>query len=626
MIKNQLKSLCASVIILLSASLSAENISVVYDSADLKTTYGDGVVSIGYDGDNSITSLSAKPGDTANNIDFTGDGATFSASSSTILLESLGSLVFKNQLLANGQSDQELAVMDLNSSLQVWTGSASMENPTATPTLLAKGVALAAITNITASLAGTASGVDGKAAVLCFPDLSNDGKDLTCQFQLKSSSATLRSILLRFTQEADDIYVNVVGYGHISYSELEYKEGDILIDKNIQSLFDDKVATWATGLRSDCYIANLAIFYDTDKVAKYIQPRIVFAASNVLENVDLNIGKQGGVCLEIDHSNAFPVSGKVKVLKNSRLVVNSGTPGNNTVLNGIDNAVPITVEKDGVLEVKVPYAFDADQSQFILNGGEFLCNIEQNNPKKDSSVYIHNITFRDGAKVTGNKFRIRANETVWKAEGSSPSFCDCGIIVWTLHANTASNFKYSKFIIDVDDIVSGVDFYLNGTVELPSTETYTYCTFIKRGLGTMRIGNEFKMTNMPTRIEGGTFFIDGNRLDSQNACSFTLAGGILAVAADSTNSCGELQVESSSTLQIPDGASVSFASSKDSQAWTGILTVDANLDACSVRFGSDENGLSASQRIKIRTVDGRRVKLDETGRLYPADGFMLFVR
>ena len=142
----------------------------------------------------------------------------------------------------------------------------------------------------------------------------------------------------------------------------------------------------------------------------------------------------------------------------------------------------------------------------------------------------------------------------------------------------------------------------------------------------MRIGNEFKMTNMPTRIEGGTFFIDGNRLDSQNACSFTLAGGILAVAADSTNSCGELQVESSSTLQIPDGASISFASSKDSQAWTGILTVDANLDACSVRFGSDENGLSASQRIKIRTVDGRRVKLDETGRLYPADGFMLFVR
>ena len=625
MMKNQLKSLCASVTILLSASLSAENISVVYDSADLETTYGDGVVSIGYDGDNSITSLSAKPGDTANNIDFTGDDATFSASSSAISLESLGSLVFKNQLLASGQSDQELAVMDLNSSLQVWTGSASMENPTATPTLLAKGVALAAITNITASLAGTASGVNGKAAILCFLNLSNDGKDLTCQFQLKSSSQTLRSIKLRFTQKSDGIYANVVGYGHISDKNgVEYNEGDISIDENIIDAIGKENATWATGLRKDCYIVNLAIFYDTDKVAKYIQPRIVFAASNVLENVDLNIGKQGGVCLEIDHANAFPVSGKVKVLKNSRLVVNSGTPGN--VLNGIDNGVPITVEKDGVLEVKVPYAFDADESQFILNGGEFLCNIEQNNPKKDSSVYIHNITFRDGAKVIGNKFRIRANETVWKAEGSSSSSCDCGIIVWTLQAKGTAYFKYSEFIVDVDDIVSGVDFSLNGTVELPSSEAYSYCTLIKRGMGTMRIGNDFKMTNMPTRIEGGTFFIDGNRLDSQNACSFTLAGGILAVAADSTNSCGELQVESSSTLQIPDGASISFASSKDSQAWTGILTVDANLDACSVRFGSDENGLSASQRIKIRTVDGRRVKLDETGRLYLADGFMLFVR
>ena len=625
MMKIQLKTISVSIAILLSASLSAENISVVYDSSDLKTTYGDGVIGIGYDSDNSIIGLSAKPGDTANNIDFTGDDATFSASTSTILLESLGSLTFKNQLLASGQSDQELAVMDLNSSLQAWTGSASMENPTATPTLLAKGVALAAITNITASFAGSKY-VASKTVTLCFQHLSNDGKDFTCQFQQKTSTLTLRSILLRFTQEADDIYVNVVGYGHISYSGLQYNEGDISIDKNIKDLFDNNVASWQLGKSEYFCVTKLNIFYDTDKVAKYIQPRIVFAASNVLEKVDLNIGKQGGICLEIAHSNAFPVSGKVKVLKNSRLVVNSGTPGNNTVLNGIDNAVPITVEKDGVLEVKKSYAFDADQSQFILNGGEFLCNLEQNKPEKDSSVYIHNITFRDGAKVTGNKFRVRANETVWKAEGSSPSSCDCGIIVWTLQANGTAYFKYSKFIVDVDDIVSGVDFSLNGTVELPSTETYTYCTFIKRGLGTMRIGNEFKMTNMPTRIEGGTFFIDGNRLDSQNACSFTLAGGILAVAADSTNSCGELQVESSSTLQIPDGASISFASSKDSQAWTGILTVDANLDACSVRFGSDENGLSASQRIKIRTVDGRRVKLDETGRLYPADGFMLFVR
>jgi hypothetical protein len=346
-----------------------------------------------------------------------------------------------------------------------------------------------------------------------------------------------------------------------------------------------------------------------------------------LENVDLNIGKQGGVCLEIDHANAFPVSGKVKVLKNSRLVVNSGTPGSNTVLNGIDNAVPITVEKDGVLEVKVSYAFDAVKSQFILNGGEFLCNLVQNNPEKDSSVYIHNITFRDGAKVTGNKFRVRANETVWKAEGSSPSSCDCGIIVWTLQANTAKEFKYSKFIVDVDDIVSGVDFSLNGTVELPSSEAYSYCTLIKRGMGTMRIGNDFKMTNMPTRIEGGAFFIDGNHLVAQQACSFVLSGGILGVSADSVNSCGDLNVESSGgTLQVPDGASISFSMSQNSPAWTGILTVDANLESSTVRFGSDENGLSVSQRIRIRTADGRRVRLDETGRLYPADGFVVIVR
>jgi hypothetical protein len=87
-----------------------------------------------------------------------------------------------------------------------------------------------------------------------------------------------------------------------------------------------------------------------------------------------------------------------------------------------------------------------------------------------------------------------------------------------------------------------------------------------------------------------------------------------------------LSVESASTLAVEPGASIAFSDCSEEPAWSGILTVDADLSACTVRFGTDAAGLSAAQRIKLRTADGGRVRLDETGRLLPVGSMTVILR
>ncbi len=594
----------------MTASVAAgATTTVTYDASDPQTSYAGGAVTVTYDGSDAITAISATPSSADGGIDFTGSAMSLSSAETLVSLDSLGTLTFSNALNASGADLETPASLTVQSTLS-WTGTATMERPSSTSTLLAPGVSLAALTNLTARFSGTVSGVPCN-ATMCF--LSNNGSVATCQFQAKTSSSTLRAISLKLTQGADGVSVVVVGYGHISYSGLEENVGDVLIDSNTKNLeqYSGK-ATWQTGTRNDCYVTDLVMTYDLDINAQNIQPKVSLAAENSLENVDMVIGATGPVCVEIAHQEAFPESGSVTVSNNCKLSIIAHRTG---VLDGVDNEVPITVRKGGTLEAKTSYAFKATGARFLLDGGTLAIRTS-NNYNRDSSVYVHDITFKDGANISGERFRVRANKTTWTVEGTSSSYCESGIYVWTESAKTASNFKYSQFTINVADVAEGVDFFMTGPVNLPSDfNNYGYATLIKAGVGTMSIGAPFAMTNMPTRITDGTFLVDGDWLHSQ--CPFTLAGGIFAVPAGSTNTCGTLEVESASVLSVADGASLAFADSS-ALAWGGTLTLDADLSACTVRFGTGKTGLATSQRRKITTAAGGRVRLDDSGRLYPA--------
>ena len=595
--------------------------TVTYDASEPRTSYADGALGVTYNEGGALSGISADP-DKAGGIDITGDEMTLAPASDEpfVTMRSVGTLRFSNPLRAAGGSSGSRLPIVLDSAL-TFSGVVQSDNITADTALFAPGVPLAALTNITALVGGEKVGNTPRAAVTCF--LENNGSRATCQFQLKIGTMTVRAVVLELTQKDDGVYAKVVGYGHISVES--FVEGDVFFDKDVKNIeggiYADK-ATYQSGVNNVFKIEQLTMHYDVDVAAHTMRPEVSFAAANELDNVDMVLGGDGAVSLKIDHINAFPKHGSVVVSENSKLSFTVGTTGK--VLAGVDNGVPITVYTNGILEAKTAYVFDADDAVFILDGGTFAVNCGTG-ADYDPSVYVHDITFRNGARATGSRVRVRSEDAVWKVEGDSPSACDIGMYVWTLNAKTSSTFKYSRFTIDVADVADGTDFFLNGPVSLPvDVANYGFATLVKTGAGTMRVGAAFAMTNMPTRIEGGTFLVDGDRLHPQ--CPFVLAGGALAVSAGSSNVCGSLSVESASTLAVEPGASIAFSDCSEEQTWSGILTVDADLSACTVRFGTDAAGLSAAQRIKLRTADGGRVRLDETGRLLPVGSMTVILR
>ena len=259
-------------------------------------------------------------------------------------------------------------------------------------------------------------------------------------------------------------------------------------------------------------------------------------------------------------------------------------------------------------------------------------NIHPFNAKtSDQTAYVGTLTLRNGARVRGAVVRVRKNDLVWKVEGTSPSFCDSMIYVWTRVAEGAPGYMKSRFAADVDDVTgdSEADFICSGMIRLAVTTATGYqgAYFAKTGAGTMRIDAPFAMTNTPTRIEAGTLLFNGDCLStaSELPCHFVLAGGTFAVSAGSTNTCGTLAVESASTISVADGASLSFAAS-GGESWDGALTLRCNLEACSIRFGTGSDGLTRGQCTKISLSDGRHVRLDENGYVVESNPFVLIVR
>ena len=199
-------------------------------------------------------------------------------------------------------------------------------------------------------------------------------------------------------------------------------------------------------------------------------------------------------------------------------------------------------------------------------------------------------------------------------------------------AEGTANYKIGKFTLDIPDVTgdSTPDFVCSGTIRPTTTSAagYTKGRVVKAGVGTLGIEGPFIMTNTATRIEAGTFLVNGNCLAANLPCHFVLAGGTFAVAAGSTNTCGTLNVESGSSLSVPADALLSFAESSGVD-WTSDVevSVNADLSADAVRFGTDASGLTVSQARRLKN-GGRPCYLDENGylRQKPLLGLMLLVK
>ena len=595
----------------MAASVAAgATTTVTYDASNPQPSYAGGAVAVTYDG-GTVTGISADA-TVADGVIFTGDALTFSPGGADVTVPTYGSLTFNNALNATGASSAAPAEVRFRSAP---SGTRVVTLPTRltyNEQLVARGMTLSQITNLVARFdkdpgqGGSGIPCDNVQAYFYTVDRAT----ATCQFQKKTSSAVVRVVCVTLAQRDDGIYASTTAYGHFNpVNHGDAVEGDIDITKT----YDTYQPTGnSKQYYVGCFVTNLTVYCSSD-----VGGCVALNGNGAFTETALRIGDgEVPVTAEIGNKGSFPASGMIEVNTNSHLTIKVG--GEN--VTGLDRYVPIVVRKGGVLTADARSIFDASYSDITLDGGTLSVK-PYAEATADWSLYVSAVKFRNGARMNGSAARVRSANTIWTIEGETPSRCDNIIDVWNYLAEGAANYKITKFTLDVADVTNDPepDFICAGTIRpTPTTAVgYTKARVVKTGAGTLSIGAHYMMTNTPTRIESGTFLVNGDHLTGSLPCHFVLAGGVFAVPAGSTNTCGTLEVESASVLSVADGASLSFADSS-ALAWGGTLTLDADLSACTVRFGTGKTGLSTSQRRKITTAAGGRVRLDDSGRLYPA--------
>ena len=601
--------------------------AVVYDSSDPQTSYADGAVSVSYDGSGAITAISADPV-AADGIGVSGDAMALSPTASAITLSSTGTVTFANSLTAAGASAANPAAI----SITAFSGgesapfTAMLDKVVTSDSLVSPDMLLINITNITGRFdkeAGQTTGGVPCEAVPCF--FTFNGDTATVQFQKKTSPSTIRAVNVTLTQTRDGIFAKATHYGHISLQGgVSLNEGDLLLTR--ANTKDANVGTWSGGYNKQCFVTNLTLYSSIDGPKRSVA---VLSGANDILNGAVTIG--GGshpTWVSVANASAFPKSGTVEVATNGYLCLAVGV---SSATSGIDNGVPITVRRGGMLVTDASNVLEANSSRVVLDGGTLIVH-PYTPTTSDQTVYVSTMTLRNGARIAGAVVRVRKNSLTWMVEGTSPSYCDSILHVWTRSALGAADYIQSRFEMNVADVTGDAeaDFICRKTImpAVTSAAGYTGACLAKAGEGTLRIDAHFAMTNTPTRIEAGTFLVNGDCLNDSDTCPFVLAGGTFAVAAGSTNFCGVLNVESASTLSVPPGALLSFADSSGSSWTSGVdVIVDADLTADSVRFGTNASGLTVSQARHLRN-GGRPCYLDENGylRQRPITGLMLLFK
>ena len=208
------------------------------------------------------------------------------------------------------------------------------------------------------------------------------------------------------------------------------------------------------------------------------------------------------------------------------------------------------------------------------------------------SPYIDDLTLKNGATVSGS-VAIRVGNSlpaVWRTSGSAP--CVVSVPIQTVKTSSAPTFT----------IEAGADLVLAGSVS--EHATYPGMQIVKTGAGKLTFGGAVSST--------GNLTLDGGTLDVGNG--LTAAGLVLT---------------ENSTLEIAAGKTAQFGASSG-LVWTQgkILTLAGAFRESdqTLRFGTDENGLTRSQARALRK-DGLKGYLDAQGWVHLLSrGFTLVVR
>ena len=320
----------------------------------------------------------------------------------------------------------------------------------------------------------------------------------------------------------------------------------------------------------------------------------------------------------------FPYGGEVHVNTNSTLVLNR-TPGNED-----DNywKPSLFVHRGGMMKDARDWQIMRRQ-QVVFDGGSYAIG------SAGGSLYMNCLTL-SGASITGSSNIRSVNESepqYFRVIGTEPSTINCTYGVTAYGYSTEANARNNScaFRIDVADVTgnSDVDCTMNRFIV---DDGKPWLGFEKYGKGTMKINyKSSKKLRLESKLYAGTLLLGASDIMTN---AVELLGGSLAVAANASNSLGNLKVTTNATLTVGAGGSLSFASfTPDAGLAAKSIVIDAPMKGNFVRFGTNANGLADEHRKYFRWKDATnatklwKVEIDGSGYLHPMiKGTMVRIR
>ena len=443
-------------------------------------------------------------------------------------------------------------------------GSDAGETVTYSSTLTAATVVIA--TNKSLADFGNASGVisggnvnGGRAAVL--PHFfENDGTTATVQLQVFDGGHT-KVVKVECAQVGSDIQAWVVYSKHCSAPHGNNEGTD----------YD------TTGLNNNYALTQFSLL----PVGAKLTGNSSYSGGTIVN----------GCACEVTSVSSLPDRGGI-VVNGGALILNaSPNAGINSVVGGMSN--PITVFAGG--RVTLVRDSNAGYDRSITVDGGLLEN--------NAITYMNNVTLKNGGVLGGTMpFRVGYLSLARiGVSGTAPSYVSKG-----MHLVNAGGMTLT---LDVEDATedSATDLGLTGS--LTDLSGYAGLPLIKAGDGTASLGADNSFSGTVT-VNAGTLALGADSALDSN--TITLNGGGLDMGVVS-NTVGTLTVGASGGTLVPGTGTLLFADSS-AISWTGILTLTNTLVEGTVRFGTDDSGLTQAQLDAIQ-YDGPEVRMMPNGYL-----------
>ncbi|MDD2600095.1 MAG: autotransporter-associated beta strand repeat-containing protein [Kiritimatiellae bacterium] len=400
----------------------------------------------------------------------------------------------------------------------------------------------------------------------------NNGVTATFQLQIEDPPY-VKCVKVELTQVGADIYGRRVYHKYINGSGLPYPDFD------------------TSGTATTVYEAHdTAVFKGTQPPASLL----LSGTNSCSGGMVINCG------IVVAQTSRFSISAPVTVNSGGelRLSVKSDTGLTWDNAGGVGDGRAILVNRGGKLTVTE--RFNAGCSRPITIDGGTLHSCSGSATRSDN--YINNLTLKSGAQVTGNPLQAgHISDAKITVTGTNASTIASGLCL------VDSN---DTLRLDVWDVTgdSEVDLAITGAiVDYPN---YEGLPTVKTGAGTVSFSAPNTNKGAYT-ISGGAIRLAGdNCLNANN--KMILNGGRLEMGGVS-NTAGTLELTKDSELMLGSG-SIAFENSS-TNIWSGALTLVGSLVEKSVRFGTDNSGLTAAQLSAIDYSGARSVRLDSSGYL-----------